>query len=210
MLTNFYIDGFNFYYGALKGTPYKWLDFAKLFNLYFPNCQINQIRYFTAIVQSSQRNPSKQRRQRIYIRALKTIPNLSVHYGYFLTNPARMPLANPSEDGPSAVEVLRTEEKGTDVNLASQLLLDGFKGNYKLAIIVSNDSDFVEPIRIVRNELGLRVGILNPHQKPSRALRDAADFYRQVRQGPVSASQFPDTLTDAVGAFHKPPQWGSA
>ncbi len=31
--TNFYIDGFNLYYGAVKGTPYKWLDSSGLFAL---------------------------------------------------------------------------------------------------------------------------------------------------------------------------------
>ena len=28
--THVYIDGFNLYYGALKGTPYKWLDLEAL------------------------------------------------------------------------------------------------------------------------------------------------------------------------------------
>ena len=28
--TNLYIDGFNLYYGALKDTPYKWLDLRSL------------------------------------------------------------------------------------------------------------------------------------------------------------------------------------
>jgi hypothetical protein len=29
--TAIYVDGFNFYYGAVKSTPCKWLDFMKLF-----------------------------------------------------------------------------------------------------------------------------------------------------------------------------------
>jgi hypothetical protein len=31
MRTYVYIDAFNLYYGALKGTPYKWLDVKALF-----------------------------------------------------------------------------------------------------------------------------------------------------------------------------------
>ena len=31
MKTTLYIDGFNLYYGVLKGSPYKWLDVVKLF-----------------------------------------------------------------------------------------------------------------------------------------------------------------------------------
>lgn len=205
MRTNFYIDGFNFYYGAVKQTRYKWLDFSKLFRLYFPDNQINRIRYFTARVNPS--DPGKLRRQLIYIRALETIPNLSVHYGYFLTHRVRLPLANPPPNGPATIEVLRTEEKGTDVNLATRLLADGFRGEYELAIVVSNDSDYVGPIRLVRNEPGLRVGLLNPQKRPSRALIKVVDFYRTIRTGPIRTSLFPDTLTDANGTFTKPARW---
>ena len=105
------------------------------------------------------------------------------------------------------VDVLRTEEKGTDVNLASYLLLDAFRNEYEQAVVVSNDADLLTPIKIIQDEFGLSVGVLNPQKKPSRALKDTADFCRQIRQGPLSASQFPDTLADATGAFHKPPRW---
>jgi hypothetical protein len=30
MRTNIYVDGFNLYFGALKGTPYKWLNIHAL------------------------------------------------------------------------------------------------------------------------------------------------------------------------------------
>ena len=43
-------------------------------------------------------------------------------------------------------------------------------GRFDVAVIVSNDSDLLEPIKIVREELGKKVGILNPHRRPSRAL----------------------------------------
>lgn len=79
MLTNFYIDGFNLYNGSLKGTSYKWLDFSALFRNLFPNAQIRRIRYFTALVKATPNDPQKRQRQQIYIRAIKTIPSLSVH-----------------------------------------------------------------------------------------------------------------------------------
>ena len=58
------------------------------------------------------------------------------------------------------VWVDKTEEKGSDVNLASHLLHDGFKGLYDAAVIITNDSDLAEPIRMVREVLNLRIGIL--------------------------------------------------
>ena len=207
MLTNFYIDGFNLYKGSLQGTPYKWLDFLTLFNLLLPDCRVNRIRYFAALVNSPPYDPQKGQRQQTYLRAFSTIPNLSVHLGYFQTHTRKMPLAHPRSGQSRMVDVLRTEEKGTDVNLASYMLLDAFRNDYEQAVVVSNDADLLTPIKIVQDEFGLSVGVLNPQKKPSRALKDAADFYRQIRQGPISASQFPDTLTDATGAFHKPPRW---
>ena len=43
-----YIDGFNFYYGAVKGTTYKWLNLKLLCeNLLIKN-KIAGIKYFTA------------------------------------------------------------------------------------------------------------------------------------------------------------------
>lgn len=207
MLTNCYIDGFNLYNGSLKGTSYKWLDFSTLFRNLLPNAQIHRIRYFTALVKATPNDPQKRQRQQIYIRAIKTIPNLSVHLGRFQTNTKRLPLAHPPTSGSRMVDVMRTEEKGSDVNLASYLLLDGFRKEYEQAVIVSNDADLVTPIKIVRDEFGLNVGLLNPQENPSRVLKEAVDFYRKLRQGPLSVSQFSDSLEDDDGVFRKPSRW---
>ncbi|HZT54502.1 MAG TPA: NYN domain-containing protein [Gaiellaceae bacterium] len=207
MRANVYVDGFNLYYGLVRGTPYRWLDLGKLCRLLLPGDEINRIRYFTARVRSRPDDPGKAQRQQTFLRALETIPNLTVHYGHFLERPVRMALADPPARGPRTVEVLRTEEKGSDVNLATYLLVDGFDRDYELAVIISNDSDLLEPIRVVREKLALRVGVLNPQRTTSHALRQAADFYRPVRLGAIRASQFPDTLRDARGQIRKPSAW---
>jgi uncharacterized LabA/DUF88 family protein len=62
------------------------------------------------------------------------------------------------------MSIIEREEKGSDVNLASYLLLDAFNREYDLAVVVSNDSDLAEPIRLVRSEFGLRVRIVNPRK----------------------------------------------
>ncbi len=207
MRANIYVDGFNLYYGLVRGTPYRWLDLGKLCRLLLPGDEINRIRYFTARVRARPDDPGKAQRQQTFLRALETIPNLTVHYGHFLERPVRMALADPPARGPRTVEVLRTEEKGSDVNLATYLLVDGFDRDYELAVIISNDSDLLEPIRVVREKLALRVGVLNPQRNTSHALRQAADFYRPVRLGAIRASQFPDTLRDARGQIRKPSAW---
>lgn len=48
----------------------------------------------------------------------------------------------------------------------------------------------------------------NPHGgSPSHELRKFAAFVKPIRKGVLSAAQFPTTLRDATGAFHKPPNW---
>ncbi|MDE2843204.1 MAG: NYN domain-containing protein [Chloroflexota bacterium] len=207
MKTNIYVDGFNFYYGCIKGTPYRWLDLSRLFHLLLPADQINRIRYFTAKVNSHPHDPAKPQRQQAYLRALETLPNLSVHLGHFLTNIVNMPLAIPPSSGSRMVNVLKTEEKGSDVNIASYLLVDAFNGDCEQAIIVSNDSDLKTPIEMVQTLFGTRVGVFNPHEKTSWALRNVADFYRPIRKGPLSASQFSNRLTDSRGTITKPSSW---
>lgn len=202
---NAYIDAFNLYYGALQRTPYKWLDLRALLERLFPQNDIRRIRYFTARVGARPGDPQQPQRQATYLRALETLPGLSLHFGTFLQHRVHMRLVHPPTKGPRSVEVFKTEEKGSDVALASHLLLDGFKKNYKAAIVLSNDSDLAEPVRMVREELGLKVGVANPHQRPSKELR--ADFFRQIRPAHLKASQLPSTLRDKNGTFHKPPNW---
>ena len=202
-----YIDGFNLYYGALKNTTYRWLNVARMCSLLLPHHSINQIKYFTARVKSRPGDPDMHIRQQVYFRALQTVPNLTIIEGHFLTKPCRMALVTPI-GGQRTVEVIKTEEKGSDVNLAAHLINDGYKNLYELAVIVSNDSDLIEAVRIVRSDLSLDVGVFNPHRRnPSVALRQSATFFRPIRSGVLAASQFPPIMQDANGTFHKPNSW---
>ena len=205
--TNVYIDGFNFYFGAVKGTPYKWVNLAEMCRRLLSNHQINQIRYYTARIAARPHDPQQPDRQDIYLRALRTIPNLSIIYGTFLSHSVSMPRADSTASPPEMVMVIRTEEKGSDVNLATHLLQDGYEDDYECAVIVSNDSDLVEPIKVVRYSLSKPVGILYPHRRVSRELRQHATFVKRIRQGVLAASQFPPVMQDARGRFRKPPRW---
>lgn len=207
MKTFVYVDGFNFYYGAVKNTPYKWVNLDQLCRLILPKNTIERIKYFTAHVTPRPQDPNQHIRQQTYFRALATIPHLDIILGHFLSHNRWMPLANPPQSGPSYAEVLYTEEKGSDVNLATHLLVDGFHGRYQVAVVVTNDSDLAEPIQVVRHELGLDVIILNPHPKPSAKLKRLATFVRPIRKGPLQASQFPHVMVDQQGTFSKPVGW---
>ncbi|MCY3782807.1 MAG: NYN domain-containing protein [Chloroflexi bacterium] len=95
------------------------------------------------------------------------------------------------------------------MNLATRLLVDGFNGEYEQAVVVSNDADFAGAMRYVRDDLGLRVTLVNPDPKTSspRELADAATYVRRLWKSHLRRSQFSDTLKDEVGSVTKPAGW---
>jgi len=207
MKTYVYVDAFNLYFGCVKNTPYKWLDLSKLCAILLPQHQIERIKYFTAYVKALPNNPNAPRRQQTYIRALQTLSHLEIVYGHFLSHNVRMPLAHPIVGQPRTVEVLKTEEKGSDVNLAVQLLHDAYQNRYESAVVISGDSDLLSAVQIVKTELGKPVGVLNPQKRPSRMLQQHATFYKHIRPGVLAASQFPRVLKDQHGTINKPLEW---
>jgi hypothetical protein len=80
-----------------------------------------------------------------------------------------MPVARPRRGGARTVEVVKTEEKGSDVNLATFLLLDAFKRDCDVAVVISNDSDLKLPIEVAQRELGLRIGVITRIRPPGEA-----------------------------------------
>ena len=211
---NVYIDGFNLYYGALRGTPYKWLNLDAMCRRLLPDREINRIRYFTARLEPYPHDLNAPNRQGIYLRALSTIPNLTIHYGRFSHHPTIAPIypltySSPS-DPPERVRILKTEEKRSDVNLATMLLIDCFDDDFDEAVVVSNDSDLTLPIEYVVNKFGKRVGVINPHHRSrvSRELSEVASwFYRRINRSALANSQFPSGMSDARGDFKKPALW---
>ena len=209
MITNLYIDGFNLYYRALKDTPYRWLDLRKLAETVFPQDDINRVCCFTARLDARPGNPNQPRRQLIYLRALATLPGFDSYFGVFRSGVKRRPLAEPVPGLPSYVLVRDSGEKGSDVNLATRLLVDGFNGEYEQAVVVSNDADFAAAMRYVRDDLGLRVTLVNPDPRNSspRELADAATYVKRLWKSHLRRSLFPDTLTDGIGTITKPVGW---
>ena len=208
MRTRCYIDGFNLYYGSVKGTRLKWLDLEAVIRNVMPaGYQIDTVKYFTARVKGS----TKSQRQGLYWRALRTNPNIQIILGLFTQHAVMRPLANTV---PAQMEqVIKTEEKGSDVNLAVHLLRDGYRDFYDVAVVVTNDSDLKEALRIVKDELNKEVWILYPTgvQGEKRgihpALKNVANQLRPIRPNALRNSQFPSTMSDGQGEFHRPLTW---
>ena len=100
------------------------------------------------------------------------------------------------------------EEKSTDANVASHLLLDVVGGQVDAAIIISNDSDLRLPIR--ESRLRVSVGMVNPSSSQSAGdLRGEAShgagghWWYQLKRADFWDCQLPDL----VGELAKPTDW---
>lgn len=216
MRTVVYVDGFNLYYRALRKTKHKWLNLQALCEAALPkSCNIISINYYTARV-SGGRNPSSPRDQNAYLKALATLGNLHIHFGNFQVTNTWMPLVRPCQfwppgpapfPAPDAVCVVKTEEKGSDVNLGAHLVRDAFAGTFEHAVIVTNDTDLKEPLRLVVQEAGLPATLLTPTDNPAVTLRNLATDIRHLRPY-LGVSQFPDPVIGRDGKpIAKPVDW---
>lgn len=207
----FYIDGFNLYYGIKNRGPlngdkkpkpiakYKWLDLVALCKTLVSNHDILKIKYFTARIENC---GSKTKRQAQYLKIWEDNPLVEVIEGKYLRSNVKRPLS----DGSGMVEVVKDEEKGTDVNLASHLLIDGVNNEYDIAAIISNDSDFAYPINFVKNSLKKPVFIFNPQHNRSATLKRIASVYKPIYDNTLK--QLPPTIKLSNGEIIEcPNEW---
>lgn len=206
MRTAVYVDGFNLYYRALKNTSYKWVDLLALSKqMIQPTNNIVRIKYFTARVKPNRKKPDQHVHQDAYLQAIQThIPCLEVIEGTFLTSITKMPIAQPAAGGPKFIDVIKSEEKGSDVNLAVHLVNDACESAFDVALVISNDSDLAEAIRLARLK-GKPVGVANPDptKQMNFKLYDVASFRRRIESKHLRAAQMPNQ----VGNFSKPSDW---
>lgn len=223
----FYIDGFNFYYRRTKDQPqYKWLNMKALADLLVPNgTTVTAVKYYTAPV-SGKVDHDAPRRQQALLSALRTVPEIAIYNGRFLYSEKWAGLVHPprakpqpyawTQPPPDVVYVKKTEEKGSDVNLGVHLVRDGFLKLFDVAYVITNDTDLVEPIRIVTQEIGLPVCIVAPARArkasdrpmPSPSLEAVASFKHYIDDAELAAAQFPPVI-NRVGKppIHKPATW---
>jgi hypothetical protein len=257
MRTWVYVDGFNLYYGAVKGTSFKWLNPVELAKQILPaDHTIERLKYFTAHA-SGAADPEVPRRQHAYLSALRTLPEVEIFFGRFLAKTIWRPITNfpvagvqihcstvaslprgdhvvdggslnspatlvvrsyPPRGAPRVkptpqplanaliTEVHAMEEKGSDVNLAAHLLNDAWKGSFEAAAVFSNDTDLIEPIRMVAKERNKAVFVVCPGRwGMARGLQTVATYTRHIRRAMLASSQFPTNIPGT--AITKPAHW---
>lgn len=206
-----YIDGFNLFYCSLKGTTYKWLDLVKLSeSLLLPDDELVAVKYFTAKISSHKDNPDKSLRQNIYLEALSTNPKIEIILGQFSVHKTKMPLAKEWEKGTiKTVEVIKTEEKGTDVNLAVQMVADAKDDLFDYAMLFSNDSDMAYAIKIAKQDCQKNIGLFIDKKAISfKSLKEHVLHIKRLSPNIFKNNQLPDPVITPTGRIiHKPKTW---
>ena len=200
------------------------------------NPQVTRIVYCTARISGAD-NPVGQREQDVYLRALRAHGAVDVlAMGTYVARVTTAPLATRrtdrprdlrpqlvhpqwpvmvqdghGSDAPDAVfmaSIARREEKGSDVNVASHLLIDVLSGVIDAAVVVSNDSDLEFPVTYARG--CVPVGLVNPTTGyPAGRLNGdptagaGSHWWYQLTAEDLRAAQLPDQ----VGTVRRPAPW---
>ncbi len=217
MVAHVYVDGFALYHMCYRGLrneanqSLKWLDLVSLSRALLPDEEVDLVRYYTARVGDTPEDNQRALRQDVYLRALATLPEISIHQGIFHTNKREVRLVRCPE-GITPIQTARVcQEKGSDVSLATHLLLDAFDERCDVALLLTNDSDFIEPVRIVRDRFRLRVVVISPDTVVAKALARAATYARPLDRRLLASSQLPDPVIDREGRpIRGPVAWGGA
>jgi uncharacterized LabA/DUF88 family protein len=186
-----YIDGFNLYFGIVEAgfNHCKWLDLKMLVqNLLKPYQELVEVKYFTSRVNN---NPDKQKRQSLYIDALDSI-GVKIIYGNY-------------QDG--NVTCLRcghiwksAKEKMTDVNIATAIIIDAYKNEYDMAMLISGDTDLIPPIREVHSIFkDKRVMIAFPPKRHNKVLAILAKGSFIIGRKKLNESQLNEEVISRSG-----------
>lgn len=205
--TAVYIDGFNLYYGCVKGTPYRWLDVDRLLRIVLPKNNIILIKYFTARVKPTTTDLDAPNRQSVYLKALQAhIPILEIIEGRFLR------VTTTVEVSPGHfIRGEKSEEKGSDVNIAVHLLNDAWSDRYDIGVLVSNDTDLAEAMKLAQSECGKTIGLVSPvcneGRRVSEHLKRLANFQKTIRFTALARAQLPSPIPGTN--LHRPRRWSN-
>lgn len=212
-----YIDGYNLYYGAIRHTPYKWLDLYALFkdHLLLPNTKLLEVRYYTApILGSLSDDPASPQRQRQYLQALLKLhpEHIRIIQGKLIKGSATLRLIEPLTEAPELekVKVSTLTEKKTDVNIAADMVASTCLGQVEQVVLCSNDSDMEGALKTIREHCPeVRIGIVAPSASPgrhiSKDLSKHAHWVKRVNTDAMAASQLPEKIPGT--SIRKPECW---
>ncbi len=161
------------------------------------NQELVEIKYFTSRVSN---NPEKQKRQSIYLEALDSV-GVEIYYGHYQRDTITCKVCGSVWPN--------YNEKMTDVNIASQIIIDAYKDRYDAAILISGDSDLVPPIKVVHESFNKkRVVVAFPPKRHNNSVALVAKGSFTIGRKKLVDSQFDEEVTKRDGfRLKKPTDW---
>ena len=219
-----YVDGFNLYFGSLRGTPYRWLDLSALVQgLCYeqnPACELLSIKYYTADIKAklSSHGQASCKAQQDYLLSLQAHSEsngvrLKVVKGKYNIQPKEYYVHQEPVDFNQKQAVWVAEEKQTDVAIAVDLLCDAFDKSCDQVVIFSNDSDLAPALSVLKSRWpDIKIGIVAPirgeRRQPSADLKVIADWTRHsIREQELAGAQLPGKVITRKRAILKPEHW---
>jgi len=213
-----YVDGHNLYKVRLAQNPeLRWLNLLAMFENMFPDLEVVKVHYFSAELLGHYSSTDKKvSRQKMYFRALATLsPKLEIHLGAFRADTRLLPVSplkmNAESNSFERTPVVKFEEKGSDVHLASRLVADSATRSYAIGILLSNDSDFAPAVKIACQEFKAELYLVVPQLEVKRASnqlkRSGFQKVLTIDERHLKESQFDQELKDSQGLFHRPKKW---
>lgn len=196
-----YIDGFNLYFGMKSqyGNQFLWLNVEALsHSLLVPGQTLETTKYFTSRVTNQ---PDKEKRQGTYLEALKASTGCQFFFGRYQSNVIQCKGCGSNWPSP--------KEKMTDVNIATQMLMDAFTDQFDTAILISGDTDLVPPIQAIKGIMPhKRIGVFFPPKRHSIQLESVVDFSGLIGRKKLRDSQLPHDVTKPNGfVLSRPVSW---
>jgi len=227
--TKIYVDGYNFYYGLLNSTQYKWLNLESLLtsivNQIERDSVVDSLYYFTSGVKANISIHGKDSitSQNAYHGALRSISqNIQIIKGYHIIDEKTVPsraLGQSKPDRSVVCDIWHIEEKQTDVNIGIQIIKDILTEDVEQIVLVSNDTDLAPALEMSRElRPDMKIGVIFPindrgqkgSRKPNRELSDNADWTRtKINEIELSDHQLPQTIPkkNGRGICRKPEYW---
>lgn len=196
-----YIDGFNLYHGLHEGKnrSHLWLDLVKLGASLRARQRLVGVRYFTASVLNE---PEAQARQDHYIDALESLypSKIKVIKGRYQAKPKRCFKCGHT--------YTHYEEKETDVNLATSIVVDASRTESDSALIISGDSDVAPAVRAAREiNPQLFMAAAFPPNRKSQELTSLMPASFTIGQKKIRSAQLPDEFETHGRRFRRPDKW---
>jgi len=198
-----YIDGFNFYNGLKehRWRQFYWLDVVSFIDKFVKKRDtLDRVKYFSAIPYL---NRGKQNRQKKFFDANKDNHLFELILGQYQLKDRTCSHCRQTRKYP--------EEKKTDVNIASHMLLDALQGNVDTMFVLSADSDLTGTIEMIRRECPhVRITVMFPPSRHSYHLGNAAHRVIELHRNFLSFrdSVFSETVTLKNGSdVVRPQSW---